>query len=126
MELRSFNTGYLRRDFQQFRDTVERLRESAVDLLNRDKTFRAALPLFGVNPDQGISLALLLDGRFQALLFETSPAQNAVNREDRDQFQLIARRLREFAVLNQLRRGIAWMTKAADGQIVASDRRNGT
>jgi hypothetical protein len=124
-ELRSFITGYLRRDFQQFRDTTERLRESAVDLLNRDKTFRAALPLFGVNPDLGISLALLLDSRFQSLLFETAPVQNAVNREDREQFQLIARRLREFAVLNQLRRGIVWMTSTPDGQIVASDRRSG-
>jgi hypothetical protein len=124
-ELRSFITGYLRRDFQQFRDTAERLRETAVDLLNRDKTFRAALPLFGVNPDQGIPLALLLDGRFQSVLFETAQVQNAVNREDREQYQLITRRLREFAVLNQLRRGIVWMTATADGEIVGSDRRSG-
>ena len=124
-ELRSFITGHLRRDFQQFRDAMERLREIAIDLLNRDKTFRAALPLFGANPDQGITLALLLDGRFQSVLFETQQVQNAVNREDREQFQLIARRLREFAVLNQLRRGIVWMSSAADGQITSSDRRSG-
>ena len=125
-ELRSFITGHLRRDFQQFRDSVERLREAAIDLLNRDKTFRAALPLFGVNPEQGITLALLLDGRFQSLLFETPQVQNAVNREDREQFQLIARRLREFAVLNQLRRGIVWMSTTPDGHIVSSDRRSGS
>src|SRR5712692_383567 len=44
-ELRSFVTGYLHRDFQLFRDSVERMRESAVDLLQRDRTFRATLPL---------------------------------------------------------------------------------
>jgi|GEM_PF-241543 len=124
-ELRSFITGHLRRDFQQFRDAMERLREIAIDLLNRDKTFRAALPVFGVNPDQGITLSLLLDGRFQSVLFETPQVLNAVNREDREQFQLIARRLREFAVLNQLRRGIVWMSTAPDGQIISSDRRSG-
>ena len=48
-------------------------------------------------------------------------AQNAVTREEREQFQLIARRVREFAVLNQLRRGITWMTTLPDGQIVSAD-----
>ena len=124
-ELRSFITGHLRRDFQQFRDSMERLREAAIDLLNRDKTIRTALPLFGVNADQGITLSLLLDGRFQSILFETPQVQNATNREDREQFQMIARRLREFAVLNQLRRGIVWMTTSPDGQIISSDRRSG-
>jgi hypothetical protein len=123
-ELRSFITGYLRRDFQAFRDSAERLRESAVDLLMRDRTFRAALPLFGVTADQGISIALLLDTRFQQFLFEQTNVQNVTTREDREQFQLIARRVREFSVLNQLRRGIVWMT-AADGKIVSTDRRNG-
>jgi hypothetical protein len=46
-----------------------------------------------------------------------------VTREDREQFQLIARRLREFAILNQLRRGITMMTVAADKQIVSADKR---
>ena len=124
-ELKSLITGHLRRDFQQFRDAMERLREVAIDLLNRDKTFRAALPIFGTHPENGITLSLLLDGRFQSVLFEIPQVQNAVNREDREQFQLTARRLREFAVLNQLRRGIVWMTVAPDGQIVGSDRRSG-
>jgi len=125
-ELRSFITGHLRRDFGQFRDSMERLREAAIDLLNKDRTFRASMPLYGVNPDQGITLALLLDGRFQSVLFETPQVQNSINREDREQFQLIARRLREFAVLNQLRRGIVWMTTTPDGEVVSSDRRSGT
>jgi hypothetical protein len=125
-ELRTFITGYLRRDFQAFRDSYERMRSTATDLLQRDRTFRAALPLFGVNPDQGITLALLLDPRFQTFLFDHSAMQNAVTREDREQFQLIARRVREFAVLNQLRRGISWMTVQPDGQIVSADRRGST
>jgi hypothetical protein len=124
-ELRNFVTGYLRRDFQSFRDSFERLRTTATELLQRERTFRAALPLFGVNPDQGITLALLLDPRFETFLFDQPVAQNAVTREEREQFQLIARRVREFAVLNQLRRGITWMTTMPDGQIVSADRRSG-
>jgi hypothetical protein len=123
-ELRNFVTGYLRRDFQSFRDAFERLRATATDLLQKERTFRAALPLFGVNPDQGITLALLLDPRFETFLFDQPAAQNAVTREEREQFQLIARRVREFAVLNQLRRGITWMATMPDGQIVSAERRS--
>jgi hypothetical protein len=122
-ELRSFVTGYLRRDFQAFRDSFERLRNTAVDLVQKERTFRAALPLFGAGSD--VTLALLLDPRFEAFLFDHPAAQNAVSREEREQFQLIARRVREFAVLNQLRRGILWMTTLPDGQIVSADRRTG-
>jgi hypothetical protein len=122
-ELRSFVTGYLRRDFQAFRDAFERLRNTAVDLVQKERTFRAALPLFGAGSD--VTLALLLDPRFEAFLFDHPAAQNAVSREEREQFQLIARRVREFAVLNQLRRGILWMTTLPDGQIVSADRRTG-
>jgi hypothetical protein len=122
-ELRSFVTGYLRRDFQSVRDSIERLREIALDLLQRDRTFRAALPLFGAAVDQGISIALLFDTRFWNFLFEQNAIQTAVSREDREQFQLIARRLREFAILNQLRRGITMMTVSPDDQIVSADKR---
>jgi hypothetical protein len=122
-ELRSFLTGYLRRDFQQFRDGFERLRNAATELLAKDRTFRGALPLFGASPEQGITVALLLDARFQTFLFDHASVQNTLSREDREQFQLISRRLREFAVLNQLRRGITWMTTAPDGRIVSTDKR---
>jgi len=121
-ELRSFVTGYLHREFQSFRDGFERLRAAAADLLNSDRTFRASLPLFGANVDQGITIALLMDARFQAFLYENTAVQNAVTREDREQFALISRRIREFAVLNQLRRGIVWLTTLPTGQLV-SDRR---
>ncbi|HYH10525.1 MAG TPA: hypothetical protein VEK11_26000 [Thermoanaerobaculia bacterium] len=121
-ELRSFVTGYLRRDFGAFRESFERLRHTANDLLQKERNFRSTLPLFGANPDQGITLALLLDPKFETYLFDHPAAQNAVSREEREQFQLIAKRVREFAVLNQLRRGIAWMTTQPDGQIVSAHR----
>jgi hypothetical protein len=124
-ELRSFITGSMRRDFQAFRDGFERLRTTTTDLLTRDRTFRNALTLFGANPEQGITLALLLDPRFQVFAFDHPSVQNVLTREEREQFNLIARRVREFAVLNQLRRGIIWMTATPDGQIVSTDRRNG-
>jgi len=124
-ELRSFINGYLRRDFQAFRDGFERLRTAASQLLERDRTFRIALPSFGLNPEHGISTAVLLDTRFQGFLFELPDIQNSLSREDREQFQLISRRLREFSVLNQLRRGIVWMTVASDGRVNAADKRSG-
>lgn len=122
-ELRSFITGYLRRDFQTFRDGFERLRAVTTELLAKDRTFRSALPLFGANPEQGITLALLLDARFQTFLFDHPSVQNTLSREEREQFQLITRRLREFALLNQLRRAIQWMTVTSDGRVVSSDKR---
>ncbi len=122
-ELRSFVSGYLRRDFQAFRESFERLRTTATELAQSDRTFRAALPLFGGG--ETITLALLLDPRFENFLFDHPAVQNAVSREEREQFQLIARRVREFAVLNQLRRGILWMTSLPDGQVVSADRRSG-
>jgi hypothetical protein len=122
-ELRSFVNGYLRRDFQAFRDSIERIREIALDLLQKDRTFRASMPLFGAAPEQGIPMALLLDTRFQNFLFEQNAIQSAVTREDREQLQLIARRLREFAILNQLRRGITLMTVTPENQIVSADKR---
>src|SRR6185436_6699570 len=60
-ELRSFVTGYLRRDFQVFRDSFERLRTVLSDLVLNDRTFRSALSFFGASAEQGVSAALLLD-----------------------------------------------------------------
>ena len=123
-ELRSFLTGYLRRDFQSFRDSFERLRTVVSDLQQNDPTFRSALPLFGASAEQGIATALLLDPRFQAFLFDMPAVQNAVTREDRESFQLISRRVREFAVLNTLRRGIIWITTLPDGHVLSADKRS--
>ncbi|HEV2718659.1 MAG TPA: hypothetical protein VG323_01470, partial [Thermoanaerobaculia bacterium] len=99
-ELRSFLTGYLHRDFQTFRDSFERLRTVVRDLAQNDPTFRAALPLLGAGPEATVTTALLLEPRFQTFLFDMPAVQNAVTREERESFQLIGRRVREFAVLN--------------------------
>lgn len=123
-ELRSFLNGYLRRDFQAFRDSFEKMRSVGTELLQRDRSFKASLALFGVSADQGITVALLLDPRFQSFFFDMPAVQNAVTREDREQFQLVARRVREFAVLNQLRRAIIWMTVLPDGHVVSADKRS--
>lgn len=123
-ELRSFVTGYLHRDFQAFRDAFERIRTTASDLIQKDRTFKTILPLFSPNHENGITVALLFDTRLQGFIFDHPAIQNVLSREDRDQFQLIGRRVREFSVLNQLRRGIIWMISAPDGEIVSADRRN--
>lgn len=125
-ELRSFVVGYLRRDFQAFRDAFEKLRTTAADLVQRDRTLKSVLSVFSPGHENGLTMALLLDSRFQNLLFEHPAVQNAMSREDREQFHLLSRRVREFAVLNQLRRGIVWMTASADGDVVSADRRNAT
>src|SRR5436853_179807 len=69
-ELRSFINGYLRRDFQAFRDAFEKLRSAATELLQRDRSFAAALPFLGGTDEQGITVALLLDPLFQTFLFD--------------------------------------------------------
>ncbi|MCU1229566.1 MAG: hypothetical protein JWO97_2450 [Acidobacteria bacterium] len=123
-ELRSFINGYLRKEHQVFKDVFDRVRNAATELLQKDKTFRAALPLFGANPDNGISLALILDARFQTFLFEQQSVQNAAKGEEREFFLQLTRRLREFAVLSQLRRGIVFMTTTPDGHVISTDKRS--
>ncbi|HUP46480.1 MAG TPA: hypothetical protein VM779_13325 [Thermoanaerobaculia bacterium] len=123
-ELRSFVTGYLRRDFQAFRDSFERLRTTSADLIQRDRTLKTVIPLFSPNHENGMTIGLLLDSRFQHVLFEHPAVQNVMSREDREQFQLLSRRVREFGVLNQLRRGIVWMTGSAEGEVLSADRRD--
>jgi hypothetical protein len=121
-ELRSFFAGYLRRDFQAFRDSFEKIRTVATDLVTKDKAFRNALPLVGGAAEQGVTTALLMDNRFQSYLFE-HPAAQSISRDDRELLQSISRRVREFTVLNQLRRGIHMMAVAPDGAVFSAERR---
>jgi hypothetical protein len=93
------------------------------DLISRDRGVRAVLTLFGANPESGITPALLFDQRFGAYLFDLPSIENAFSREEREQIQTMARRVREFTVLNQLRRGITWMSVEPDGVVVSADRR---
>ncbi|HKO00977.1 MAG TPA: hypothetical protein VJ032_04755, partial [Thermoanaerobaculia bacterium] len=123
-ELRSFISGHLRKEHQTFKDVFDRVRVAATDLLQKDRTFRAAVPLFGANPDAGITLALLLDARFQTFLFEQATVQNAAKGDDRELFVQVTRRMREFALLSQLRRAIVFMTTTPDGHVISTDKRS--
>lgn len=122
-ELRSFVTGYLHRDFPTFQKTCDRLRVTTSDLLLRDRLFQAGVSLFGTPTEQGLSTALLFDSKFTKFLFAHPAVEAAINREERDQFLLVARRVAEYAVLHQLRRGITWMTLSPQGDIVSIDKR---
>lgn len=122
-ELRSFVVGYLHRDFQAFRDTLDRLFALTGDLQKRDTVFRNTLILFGANPADRIPLGLILDKRFQTFLFGHPALENAFNRDEREQLQSIARRICEFTILHQLRRAIVWMAVGEDGDVQPADRR---
>ncbi len=121
-ELRSFVVGYLKRDFNQFRDSFERYKSAASDLLRRDRVVRNATVMYGADPDQPPPVGLLLDRRFQKFLFEHPVIDAALTRDERENITSVARRMTEFAVLHQLRRGIAYMTTSADGDMSAVDR----
>jgi hypothetical protein len=122
-ELRSFVTGYLHRDFNHFRDGFERLKGVAADLTRHDRVFRNGLQLLGVSADGGVTVALMLNRRFQKFLLEHPNAETILNRDEREQLNAISRRLTEFAVLHHLRRGITWTTVDTAGQIVDSEKK---
>lgn len=122
-ELRSFMVGYLHRDAASFRDVFERIRNFTVETIKRDRVFRSGVALFGVSPDQGAPLALLLDRRFQRYVFEHPSIDLVVNREEREQFHSTSRRICEFAVLHQLRRGLTPMATTPGGDILPPDGR---
>lgn len=124
-ELRSFLTGYLHRDFATFQRICDRLRAIISDLLLRDRLFQAGVALFGIAAEQGVPPALLFDSKFTKFLFAHPAVEAAINREERDQFLLVARRVMEYGVLQQLRRGITWMTLSPAGEVVSLDKRAG-
>jgi len=122
-ELKSFVSGYLHLDFQAFRDIFQRLQTISSDLLRKDSTFRAAVSAFRESAIQGISLSALLDQHFQEFLFNHPAIETSFNRDEREQLQSISRRLCEYTVLHQLRRGITWMNVTPQGEVTPIDRR---
>jgi hypothetical protein len=124
-ELRPFFNGYLHRDFFAFREMFERLQGQATELSKKDVTFRGLVGLFGVSPDQGIPVSLMLDQKFQEVLLAHPSVETRVSREEREQLRSLSRRLQEYSVLNALRRGITWMAQLPNGDTVALDRRTG-
>src|SRR6185369_6988520 len=69
-ELSSLFQGHIHRDFLAFKENFDRLFGTVAELIKRDPTFRGAVTLLGVNPEQGLPLGLLLDQRFQRFIFE--------------------------------------------------------
>lgn len=122
-ELKSFVSGYLHLDFQTFRDIFQRLQTISTDLLRKDSTFRAAVAAFRESAAQGITLSSLLDQRFQEFLFNHPAIETSFNRDEREQLMSVSRRLCEFTVLHQLRRGINWMNVMPNGDVAPADRR---
>lgn len=122
-ELRSFITGYLHRDFSSFRDGFERLKTLASELLRTDRVFRNALQLFGFSVDGGVTVAMMLNRRFQKFLLDHPSADTILSRDEREQLKALSRRLVEFAVLHHLRRGITWITQTAGGELVGVEKK---
>lgn len=121
-ELRSFITGYLRKDFNAFRESFERLRVVAGDLLRTDRVFRSAVQAMGFPIENTVSIGVMLNRRFQRFVLEHPAAEPILNRDEREQLGALSRRLVEFAVLQQLRRGITWVATQPDGSIISPDR----
>jgi len=122
-ELRSFLTGFLNQNYFAFREKFERMRATAVQLRDTDRVFRNTLELFSGRGGQEITTGLLLDSRFQTYMFNHPSLDQQLSREEKDLIQSISRRIGQFAVLHQLRRGISWMTSESSGEIVSTDRR---
>lgn len=122
-ELRSFVTGYLHRDFNSFRDGFERLKSLAADLLRRDRLFKNAVELFGIPTDGGVTVAMMLNRRFQRFLLDHPTAESILNRDEREQLSAISRRLVEFGVLHHLRRGITFMSLTPGGDLISTDKK---
>lgn len=124
-ELRSFFQGYLHRDFLAFKESFDRLFRTVADLIKRDPTFRGAVTLLGLNPEQGLPLGLLFDSRFQRFIFEHPAVETLMTREEREQFYSLSRRLQEFSIFHQLRRAIIWMVQTPEGDILPLEKRPG-
>lgn len=125
-ELRSFVAGYLHRDYPTFKESFERFRNIVDDIYKRDRAVRNAIELFGVANEQGVSMALLVDRRFQKFLFDHPTVEAALNREERENISSLSRRLCEFGVLHSLRKSINWMTSTPDGEVLPLDRKGAT
>jgi hypothetical protein len=122
-ELRSFVNAYLHKDHNALRTAIDRLGSLAGDLLSNDPVVRNSVRLLDLDPDQGMTLGLLLNSRFLRFLLDHPEAEGFMNRDERELILAVARRLTEFAVLHQLRRGIIWISTTPEGDIVNTDRR---
>ena len=122
-ELKSFVSGYLHVDFQNFREVFQRLQTLCSEMTRRDPTFRSALSAFRPSLVQGLSLSSLLDQKFQEFLFSHPVVEPSFSRDEREQLRSVSRRLCEYTIFHQLRRGITWMNMTEEGDVMPADRR---
>ncbi|HUO85108.1 MAG TPA: hypothetical protein VM534_08340 [Thermoanaerobaculia bacterium] len=120
-ELRSYIAGYLQRDAQQFRGRFEDLLHRAGSLLESDPLFRNACRRLVRLPAGPSHPAMIIDRRFRDFLLEHPTLQGWATPEELDQMGGILRRVGEFAVLNQLRRGMIPITSGIGGEYVSAD-----
>jgi hypothetical protein len=117
-ELRGYVQGYLRRDFNAFLRSFEELRASAADLLSRDRILARAVTLLGYPEMASLHIVALLDPRIWQLLGEhpsfRPPSELSL-------IDVTARKLLEFFVVQNLRRGILWMKATVEGDNIADD-----
>jgi hypothetical protein len=119
MELRTYVTGHSRREFATVRKWFEELKAAATSLLASDSLFRRSVALLGYSSESAPSVVMLVDRRFQQLVTDRIPARAAA---DQQYFEALSRRILEFIVLHNLRRGVTWMKTSPDGDNVSDDR----
>jgi hypothetical protein len=121
-EMRGYINGYLRRDFGDFMKSFESLRISAGELLSRDRILRRAVTLLGYPESTTPHIITLLDPRVWQLLAEH---QSFKAPTELSLIDTTARRLLEFFVVQNLRRGVIAMKTTAEGENVGDDETGG-
>lgn len=117
-ELRGYVQGYLRRDFAAFLKSFEELRSSAADLLAHDRILARAVTLLGYPENANLHIVALLDPRIWQLLGEHPSFQPP---SELSLIDVTARKILEFFVVQNLRRGMIWMRPTAEGDNIADD-----
>ncbi|HYC62499.1 MAG TPA: hypothetical protein VEK79_23310 [Thermoanaerobaculia bacterium] len=117
-ETRGYVQGYLRREFAELMKPFEELRASATDLLSRERIARRAVTLLGYPATQTPHIVMLLDPRVWQLLSEyptfKAPAELSL-------LDTTSRKLLEFFIVQNLRRGVLHMNTTPEGENVADD-----
>jgi hypothetical protein len=117
-ELRGYVQGYRRREFSEFMKSFDELRSSATDLLARDRVLRRAVTLLGYPESATPHLLMLLDPRAWQLFGEHSTFKTPT---ELSLIDTVARKLLEFLIVQNLRRGIILMKSTPEGENVADE-----
>ena len=106
-ELRTYFSGYLRRDFAAFRKYADDTRDRLRHLLEHDRLFRCSIALLGYS-DGKLSPLMMIDRRVKELLADAEAAK----------FDSLTKQLIEYFVVFALRRGIVRMKTTKEGDNV--------